>query len=144
MAEILRSERCKSNVNLVDLVKSFPTSLQKSASIQPRTSPSKFWGKFNSIFIRLLRHDPPVTAFRSYAERRIARRARSAPGSSRSRAAGRPALAAAADGQSALAIADAAAGRGVRGELRDARFAAAGREGSPALVGRRSLETWAK
>ena len=43
-------------VNLVDLVKSFPTSiyLQKSASIQPRTSLSKFGGKFNSLFIRLL------------------------------------------------------------------------------------------
>ena len=35
------------NVNLVGFVKSFPTSiyLQKSASIQPRTSPSKFGGK---------------------------------------------------------------------------------------------------
>ena len=44
------------HVNLVDLVKSFPTiiSLQKSASIQPRTSLSKFGGKFNSIFTRLL------------------------------------------------------------------------------------------
>ena len=44
------------HVNLVDLVKSFPTSvyLQKSASIQPRTSLSKFGGKFNSLFIRLL------------------------------------------------------------------------------------------
>ena len=43
-------------VNLVDLVKSFPTSiyLQKSASIQPRTSLSKFGGKFNSLIIRLL------------------------------------------------------------------------------------------
>ena len=42
--------------NLVDLVKSFPTSIysQKSASIQPRTSLSKFGGKFNSFFIRLL------------------------------------------------------------------------------------------
>ena len=32
------------HVNLVDLVKSFPTNilLQKSASIQPRTSPIKF------------------------------------------------------------------------------------------------------
>ena len=46
-------------VNLVDLVKSFPTSiyLQKSASIQPRTSLSKFGGKFNSSFIRLLKDD---------------------------------------------------------------------------------------
>ena len=43
-------------VNLVDLVKSFPTStyLQTSASIQPRTSLTKFGGKFNSLFIRLL------------------------------------------------------------------------------------------
>ena len=43
-------------INLVDLVKSFPTSiyLQKSASIQPRTSLSKFGGKFNSLIIRLL------------------------------------------------------------------------------------------
>ena len=43
-------------VNLVDLVKSFPTSinLQKSASIQPRTSPSKFGEKFNSLFTSLL------------------------------------------------------------------------------------------
>ena len=43
-------------VNLADLVKSFPTKvyLQKSASIQPRTSLSKFGGKFNSFFIRLL------------------------------------------------------------------------------------------
>ena len=46
-------------VNLVDLVKSFPTNiyLQKSASIQPRTSLSKFGGKFNSLFIRLLKDD---------------------------------------------------------------------------------------
>ena len=43
-------------VNLVDRVKNFPTSiyLQKSASIQPRTGLSKFGGKFNSLFIRLL------------------------------------------------------------------------------------------
>ena len=46
-------------VNLVDLVKSFPTSiyLQKSASIHPRTSLSKFGGKFNSVFIRVLRSE---------------------------------------------------------------------------------------
>ena len=39
-------ERCK-GVHCVDLGESFPTSiyLQKSASIQPRTSPSKFGGK---------------------------------------------------------------------------------------------------
>ena len=49
-------ERCK-GVHCVDLGESFPTSiyLQKSASIQPRTSSSKFGGKFNSLFIRLLR-----------------------------------------------------------------------------------------
>ena len=48
-------ERCK-GVHCVDLGESFPTSiyLQKSASIQPRTSPSQFGGKFNSLFIRLL------------------------------------------------------------------------------------------
>ena len=47
-------------VNRVDLVKSFPTSiyLQKSASIQPRTSFSQFGGKFNSLFIRLLNLEP--------------------------------------------------------------------------------------
>ena len=52
---VLFSKR-RINVNLVDLVKSFPTSfyLQKSASIQPRTSLSKFGGKFNSLFIRVL------------------------------------------------------------------------------------------
>ena len=52
-------ERCK-GVHCVDLGESFPTSihLQKSASIQPRTSPSKFRGKFNSFFIRLLRQHP--------------------------------------------------------------------------------------
>ena len=46
-------ERCK-GVHCVDLGESFPTSmyLQKSASIQPRTSPSKFGGKiqFNIHF----------------------------------------------------------------------------------------------
>ena len=34
------------------------------ASIQPRTSPSKFGGKFNSIFIRLLRWDATLEPFR--------------------------------------------------------------------------------
>ena len=50
-------ERCK-GVHCVDLGESFPTSiyLQKSASIQPRTSLSKFEGKFNSLLIRLLSH----------------------------------------------------------------------------------------
>ena len=43
-AEMLRSERCKKHVNLVDLVKSFPTNifLQNLASIQKRRSPIKF------------------------------------------------------------------------------------------------------
>ena len=43
-SEILRSQRCKKHVNLVDLVKSFPTNiyLQNLASIQKRTSPVKF------------------------------------------------------------------------------------------------------
>merc|ERR1711886_1172 len=47
-------ERCK-GVHCVDLGESFPTSiyLQKSASIRPRTSPSKFGGKFNSLFTSL-------------------------------------------------------------------------------------------
>ena len=57
-AKVLKNQRnlewCKGKN--VDLVKSFPTSiyLQKSASIQPRTSPSKFGGKFNSLFTSLL------------------------------------------------------------------------------------------
>ena len=48
-------KRCK-GVHCVDLGESFPTSiyLQKSASIQPRTSPSKFGEKFNSLFTSLL------------------------------------------------------------------------------------------
>ena len=43
----------------VDLGESFPTSifLMKLASIQPRTSPLKCGRKFNSIFIRLHRHE---------------------------------------------------------------------------------------
>ena len=42
---------------------SIPTSiyLQKSASIQPRKSLSKFGGKFNSLFIRLINHEPNFT-----------------------------------------------------------------------------------
>ena len=52
---------CK-GMHCVDLGESFPTSiyLQKSASIQPRTSLSKFGGKFNSLLIRLLRHLRPA------------------------------------------------------------------------------------
>ena len=47
-------------MHCVDLGESFPTRiyLQKSASIQPRTSPSKFGGKFNSLFTSLLSCDP--------------------------------------------------------------------------------------
>ena len=43
-AEILRSERGQKHVNIVDLVKSFPTNiyLQNLASIQKRTSLVKF------------------------------------------------------------------------------------------------------
>ena len=43
-------------VDLVDLVKTFPTNiyLQRSASIQPRMSLSKFWGDFSLFFIRVL------------------------------------------------------------------------------------------
>ena len=57
-------------VNLADLVKSFPTNiyLQKSASIQPRTSLSKFGGKFNSLFIRLLKDDAATETAASDAE----------------------------------------------------------------------------
>ena len=56
-------------VNLVDLVKRFPKSiyLKKAASIQPRTSLSKFGGKFNSLFIRLL-SDAETTAAREPSE----------------------------------------------------------------------------
>merc|ERR1719247_1923586 len=52
-------ERCK-GVHCVDLGESFPTTiyLQKSASIQPRTSPSKFGGKYSILFNRVLTHFP--------------------------------------------------------------------------------------
>ena len=48
-------EQCK-GVHCVDLGESFQTHiyLQNLASIQPRTSPSKFGVKFNSLFIWLL------------------------------------------------------------------------------------------
>ena len=48
-------ELCE-EVYCVHLGESFPTSiyLQKSSSIQPRTSPSKFGGNFNALFICLL------------------------------------------------------------------------------------------
>ena len=43
-------------MHCVDLGESFPTSiyLQKSPSIQPRTSPSKFGGKYSILFNRVL------------------------------------------------------------------------------------------
>ena len=43
-----------------DLGESFPTSiyLQKSASIQPRTSPSKFGGNYLILFNRVLSRNP--------------------------------------------------------------------------------------
>ena len=49
-------ERCR-GVHCVDLGESFPTSiyLQNSASIQPRTSPSKVGGKYSTLFNRVLR-----------------------------------------------------------------------------------------
>ena len=45
-------------MHCVDLGESFPTSiyLQKSASIQPRTSPSKFRGKYSILFTGVLSH----------------------------------------------------------------------------------------
>ena len=68
-------ERCK-GVHCVDLGESFPTSiyLQKSASIQPRTSPSKFGGiiQYYSIVSSILeRHlskpeTPPVRDCQSW------------------------------------------------------------------------------
>ena len=44
-------------MHCVDLDESFPTSiyLQKSASIQPRTSPSKFGGKYSILFTGVLK-----------------------------------------------------------------------------------------
>ena len=52
-------ERCK-GVHCVDLGESFPTRiyLQKSASIQPRTSPSKFGGKIQ-FTIHFTPYRPP-------------------------------------------------------------------------------------
>ena len=81
-------ERCK-RVHCVDLGESFPTSiyLQKSASIQPRTSPSKFGGKYSILFTGVLRnsstgrsrrtiHSIPRT-WQAVGFRRIVLRARS-------------------------------------------------------------------
>ena len=65
---IFKFGKVQKRVNLVDLVKSLRASirLQKSASIKPRTSPSKFGGNFNSSFIRLLTRQDA-------AEQRLAR-----------------------------------------------------------------------
>ena len=51
-------EECK-GMHCVDLGESFPTIiyLQKSASIQPRTSPSKFGGKYSILFNYVLSRD---------------------------------------------------------------------------------------
>ena len=51
-------ERCK-GVHCVDLGESFTTRiyLQKSASIQPRTSPSKFGGNYSILFTGVLNDD---------------------------------------------------------------------------------------
>ena len=70
-------ERCK-GVHCVDLCESFPTRiyLQKSASIQPRTSPSKYWGKFNSLFTSLLTQDHPLQERLWTLQVRLDRRAR--------------------------------------------------------------------
>ena len=63
--------------NLVDRVKSFPTSiyLQKSASIQPRTSLSKFEVIYSLLFIRLLTcytypHEKPSRAWETAKQKR--------------------------------------------------------------------------
>ena len=51
-------------MHCVDLGESFPTSiyLQKSASIQPRTSPSKFGGKYSILFTGVLSGDGDIDA----------------------------------------------------------------------------------
>ena len=56
MVFTLGTPKVQTCANLVDLVKSFPASiyLQKSASIQPRTSLSKFEVIYSLLFIRLL------------------------------------------------------------------------------------------
>ena len=60
-------------VNLVDLVKSFPTSiyLQKSASIQPRTSLSKFEVMYSLLVIRLLNPHPTLEGSFSAVSKQI-------------------------------------------------------------------------
>ena len=52
-------------MHCVDLGESFPKSiyLQKSASIQPRTSPSKFGGKYSILFNRVLSVDPDTAVW---------------------------------------------------------------------------------
>ena len=69
-AEYVEVGEMQRNVNLIDLVKSFPTSisLQKAASIQPRTSPLKFrkslsFHNFSSQALQKFNfHRPAVTA----------------------------------------------------------------------------------
>ena len=66
-------ERCK-GVHCVDLGESFPTRihLQKSASIQPRTSPSKFGGQYSILFTGVLTHLASVDESVRLAVRRLA------------------------------------------------------------------------
>ena len=70
-------ERCK-GMHCVDLGESFPRIifLQKSASIQPRTSPSKFGGNFKSFFIRLLNHQVRLQKRITMVERHFTQRLR--------------------------------------------------------------------
>ena len=67
-------ERCK-GVHCVDLGESFPTSiyLQKSASIQPRTSPSKFGGNYSILFNRVLTREASGSALRIAARPRASK-----------------------------------------------------------------------
>ena len=57
-------ERCK-GVHCVDLGESCPMTiyLQKSASIQPRTSPSKFGGKYSVLFTGVLNNRATADRF---------------------------------------------------------------------------------
>ena len=61
-------------VDLIDLAKSFATSIyfQKSASIQPRTSPLKFGGNYSILFNRVLIQHAHQAQVRSIAGRNVA------------------------------------------------------------------------
>ena len=60
-------------MHCVDLGESFPTSifLQKSASIQPRTSPSKFGGNYSILFNCVLK----AVAKKPVAKKPVAKKA---------------------------------------------------------------------